>query len=119
VRALRVGPALLLGIALAIAAAGFGALAFTRSRAAPLGRAGPKELRPDLNAAPGRHLLLLPGIGPSRARAIVEERAVRGPFGAARDLDRVRGIGPGTAAALAAYVRVGPRAREGPTGDAP
>jgi competence protein ComEA len=119
VRALRVSPALLLALALAFATAAFGVAAFAESRAGPGGRVGPGALRPDLNASPGRHLLLLPGIGPSRARSIVEDRLLRGPFGAVGDLARVRGIGPGTASALAPFVRLSPRPREGPTGGAP
>lgn len=58
------------------------------------GAEGPGLLRPDLNRSPARHLVLLPGIGPVRARAIVEERARRGPFAGVRDVQRVRGIGP-------------------------
>lgn len=118
-RALRVSPALLLALALAVLTAAFGVAAFAESREGPGGGTGPEALRPDLNASPGRHLLLLPGVGPSRARAIVEDRALRGPFCAVGDLARVRGIGPGTAEALAPFVRLVPRPREGPTGGAP
>jgi len=67
----------------------------------------PRALLPDLNAAPERHLLLLPGIGPARARAIVEERERGGPFASVSDLRRVRGVGPATTAALAPLVRLG------------
>jgi competence protein ComEA len=110
---------LLLALVLAGAAAAFGALAFAASRADPVACLEPVPLLPDLNAAPCRHLLLLPGIGPSRARAIVEDREMRGPFGTVGDVARVRGIGPGTAASLAPLVRAPSRPREGPTGDAP
>ena len=74
----------------------------------------PRPLEPDLNASPARHLLLLPGIGPVRARSIVEERERGGPFAEVADLARVPGIGPGTAAALAGLARAGPVPDAGP-----
>lgn len=42
----------------------------------------------------------LPGIGPSLARRIVEDRRVHGPFGSLEGLQRVRGVGPALAARL-------------------
>ena len=36
----------------------------------------------------------LQGVGPSKARAIVEYREANGPFEAAEDLLKVKGIGP-------------------------
>jgi len=36
----------------------------------------------------------LPGVGPSIAQAIVDERERNGPFRSVDDLERVRGIGP-------------------------
>ncbi len=50
----------------------------------------------DVNRASAELLEELPGIGPSKARAILEERTAHGPFKDAEDLTRVRGIGPGT-----------------------
>ena len=47
----------------------------------------------DPNAAPAEDLELLPGIGPSLAGRIVEERELHGPFRDASDLNRVNGIG--------------------------
>ena len=47
----------------------------------------------------------LPNIGPRRAAAIVAARQQR-PFSSVADLQRVRGIGPRTVAALASWVRV-------------
>ena len=61
----------------------------------PLDRAGPDDL------------LLLPGIGPARAAAIVAERARGGPFAEARALERVPGLGPVTAARLSALLFAG------------
>ncbi|MHC4932783.1 MAG: ComEA family DNA-binding protein [Planctomycetota bacterium] len=68
-------------------------LAIERLR--PLQAARPPEaLVPDVNRSPARHLLLLPGVGPVRAEAIVSERDGCGPFEGLEDLQRVRGIGP-------------------------
>ena len=106
---------MVLALLLAAATAAFGALAFAESRGRPCDLVGPPALLPDLNAAPERHLLLLPGIGPARARAIVEERSRAGPFATVGDLTRVRGIGPGTMSALADLVR----AARAPTGADP
>jgi competence protein ComEA len=54
-----------------------------------------REGRPlDLNRASETDLMLLPGIGPSLARRIVESRAEAGPFPSVEAVDRVRGIGP-------------------------
>ncbi len=56
-----------------------------------------RDLYPiDVNRAEAELLCELPGIGPSKARAILEARAQNGPFRSAEDLTRVRGIGPGT-----------------------
>lgn len=54
----------------------------------------------DPNRAPVVLLRRLPGIGPARARAIVEERISGGPFRGLADLARVPGIGPRTLEAL-------------------
>ncbi|MBX3385802.1 MAG: helix-hairpin-helix domain-containing protein [Phycisphaeraceae bacterium] len=66
-----------------------------------------KALRIDLNAATIAQLELLPGIGPAKARAIVEDRERRGRFGSVEDLDRVAGIGPKTVDRLREHVIVG------------
>lgn len=60
----------------------------------------------DLNSASAEQLATLPGIGPSTATAIVEDRSRNGPFASVDDLDRVPGIGPGRLAALDGLVRV-------------
>ena len=54
----------------------------------------------DLNVATVDQLALLPGVGPSRARAIAEDRERRGPFRSVDDVARVRGIGPRVLASL-------------------
>jgi competence ComEA-like helix-hairpin-helix protein len=53
-----------------------------------------------INRASGRDLEALPGIGPSLAKRIVEEREKSGPFRSPRDLLRVKGIGPKKQAAI-------------------
>ena len=111
VRTARDSPPLVLALFLAVSVPVLGVLAFAGARSRPGARGVPAALLPDLNAAPERHLMLLPGIGPARARAIVEERARGGPFGSVVDLQRVRGIGPATTAALAPLVSGGSPAR--------
>ena len=59
----------------------------------------------NVNAATAAELDLLPGIGPSRAAAIIESREQEGPFRSLKDLERVSGIGPKTSANLGPYVR--------------
>ncbi len=61
--------------------------------------------RLDPNAASEVELRRLPGIGPSRARAIVEERRRR-PFRDTREIQRVAGIGPATYERLAPFLEV-------------
>jgi competence protein ComEA len=64
----------------------------------------------DLNRATAEELELLPGIGPSKAAAIVEDRTRRGPFRTVEDLDRVTGFGPKTVRTLAPHLTVLPHA---------
>jgi len=60
----------------------------------------------DPNRADAVSLETLPGIGPVRARAIIEERRLR-PFAELRDLQRVRGLGPARVGALAPLLALG------------
>ncbi len=53
-----------------------------------------------INRASARDLEALPGIGPSLATRIVEEREKAGPYRCPRDLLRVKGIGPKKQAAI-------------------
>jgi tRNA threonylcarbamoyladenosine biosynthesis protein TsaE len=62
--------------------------------------------RIDANSAPRRLLENLPGVGASRADAIVEARASR-PFGSIHELERVPGIGPATRAKLEPFLSAG------------
>jgi competence protein ComEA len=64
----------------------------------------------NLNTASGDELERLPGIGPSRARAILELRARLKRFARVEDLMRVKGIGRATYRRLRPLVTL-----EGPT----
>ncbi len=60
----------------------------------------------DPNTADTSLLEQLPGIGPSIARAIVEDRQARGPFTDVDELQRVRGIGPATLESLRPFLGI-------------
>ncbi len=47
----------------------------------------------NINSATAEELDALPGVGPSTAQAIIEDREANGPFAAVEDLMRVSGIG--------------------------
>ena len=96
-------------------AAGGLALALVLAALAPVATPGPSAPRPvpahgglrllhgaplDPNREPAPVLALLPGLGPTRAAAVVAGR----PYCALQDLLRVRGIGPGTLRKLAGRV---------------
>lgn len=68
------------------------------------GRFDPTKV--SLNTAPVAVLEQLPGIGPARARAIVEDRRRNGPYSNVDDLRRVRGIGAATVDRLRSLVTV-------------
>lgn len=59
-----------------------------------------------LNTASAQQLARLPAIGPTKARAIVEDRRRHGPFRRLEELTRVRGIGDATVERLRGLVRV-------------
>jgi competence protein ComEA len=65
----------------------------------------------DINGAPASELESLPGIGPSKAAAIVQYRTDHGAFTSVDDLDNVPGIGPSTLASLRDQVTVGKGAK--------
>lgn len=50
----------------------------------------------NINTADVEMLAQLPGIGSTKAQAIVADRAANGPYKSADDLDRVNGIGAAT-----------------------
>ena len=61
----------------------------------------------DVNRAGVTALQAVPGIGPTRASAIVADRAAEGPFESVDALDRVTGIGPATVQRLRPFLTVG------------
>ena len=61
-----------------------------------------------LNTATQAELELLPGIGPTLAVRILEDRQTHGPFRSVDDLQRVRGIGARTVDRLREYATTGP-----------
>jgi competence protein ComEA len=60
----------------------------------------------DLNTATLAQLEELPGVGPSTAQAIIDEREQRGRFGSVEELLDVRGIGPAKLDAIRDLVTV-------------
>ncbi len=59
----------------------------------------------NINTATADQLTLLPGVGPSRADAIIQARQRR-PFRSIQELARVRGIGRATLIRLRPYITV-------------
>ncbi len=66
----------------------------------------------DLNTATVEQLQQLPGIGPVRAKAIVEFREKSGPFQRVEDLLAIRGISKSHFEKLRPYVTVSPPAKK-------
>ena len=60
----------------------------------------------NVNTASAEELSLLPGVGPSRARAIIELRQQRGALKRVEDLLEVKGIGESSLAKLKPYLAV-------------
>ncbi len=60
----------------------------------------------NINTAVATELVRLPGIGPAKAKRIIEFRERRGSFKRVRDLRRVKGIGRKTLRRLAPYLTV-------------
>ena len=60
----------------------------------------------NLNTASLHDLERLPGVGSTRAQAIMDYRQEHGPFRTVDDLLQVSGIGPGTLEELRVYVTV-------------
>lgn len=75
----------------------------------------PLSFRVDVNTADAATLQLLPGVGPSIAQRIIEERQRR-RFDSADDLLRVDGIGPRTAERMTPYIVFTPPLPEGEAG---
>ncbi len=62
----------------------------------------------DLNTADLSDLLTLPGLGVTKAQAILDDRAQNGPFAQTEDVIRVSGIGQATYEKMAPYITVSP-----------
>ncbi len=72
----------------------------------PADNAGDEAHKVSLNRASEAELATLPGIGPARARAIVEDRSRNGNYRTLEELSRVRGIGEATLRRLEGLVEV-------------
>lgn len=101
--ALAFGLALLAGHGTALAAPGTG------------GSGAASTARVNVNTASLDELQALPGIGESRARAIVERRRSQGAFESVEQLAEIRGIGPAMIERLRPLVVVGESGRGGST----
>lgn len=79
------------------------------SDAGPVGGSGAigSDGRLDVNRATVDELVTLPGIGPAKAAAIIQDRERNGPFARPEDLQRVSGIGAATYARIADLITVG------------
>ncbi len=63
--------------------------------------------RLNINTASAQELEILPGIGPVRARAIIDYREKNGPFKIVQEVMEVRGIGDATFEAIRELIFVG------------
>jgi len=77
-------------------------------------RADPElvQFQVDINQADWPELTVLPEIGETLARRIVESRAAQGPFVDLDELQRVRGIGPKTLQQIRPFLRPLPPAAD-------
>ncbi len=83
--------------------AGSPAAAFAQSADAP-----PSGMV-NVNTATAEELELLPGIGPAKAKAILDARRERGGFKSVEELEDVKGIGKGALERLRPFVSVSGR----------
>jgi len=98
-----IGPATLANITPQCETGDGKAAASSAAGAAPAPSAPPTAggSRVNVNTASASALTALPGIGPSKAAAIVADRDANGPFGSCSDLQRVTGVGAATVSAIA------------------
>ncbi|SCX95245.1 ComEA family DNA-binding protein [Nitrosospira sp. Nsp13] len=68
---------------------------------------GPVYAAVNINTATQGELETLRGIGPAKAKAIVDHRKKSGPFKSPGDLEKVNGIGPATMKQLRKDITVG------------
>ena len=66
------------------------------------------QVKIDLNTADAKTLETIPGIGPTKANAIIDYRQTHGLFHTVADLNNVKGIGPVTYSKIAPYVVIMP-----------
>ncbi len=59
----------------------------------------------NINTATAAELELLPGVGPAKARAILEARRENGGFESVDELEEVKGIGPAALERLRPFAR--------------
>jgi competence protein ComEA len=102
----RICAAGLLAVAVMLAAGGEAAAAPGSPPAAAAAAEAAGKV--DVNSASAAELASLPGIGDSKAAAIIAEREKK-PFASVDDLERVRGIGARTVEDLRSKVSVGSR----------
>jgi|SRR3972149_962622 len=80
---------------------------FERAAPGDLGTVKPQPSGPiNINTASALELEALPGIGPSKAAAIVSYRKENGPFKAISEIQNVSGIGPATYAQIKDQIAV-------------
>ena len=72
----------------------------------------------NINTADATLLDTLPGIGPSKAQAIITYRNEHGPFSKIEDIEKVSGIGPSTYADIKPLITVGEAAPSPESSDA-
>ena len=99
-RVAGIGPGLLRVLAPHVAFSG------TRSTSPPSGPPAQAGLPLDLNSATASELDRLPGIGPSRAAAILQYREQHGRFATVDELKQVRGFGQAAISRLQALLTV-------------
>jgi competence protein ComEA len=78
-----------------------------RGRLIEIERAAPQHVafEVDVNSADWPELTVLPNVGETLAKRIVESRREQGPFADLEDLQRVPGIGPKTLEQIRPYLR--------------
>ena len=77
-----------------------------RQQTPPAAQAITAGVKLDLNALSEAELTVVPGIGDSLARAIVERRKSLGGFRSWSEVDRVRGVGPAKVKVLQALTEI-------------
>ena len=95
-----IGPATLANITPLVTFSGTGAAPANATPTANPNEPAQQANAININAASASGLQALPGIGPSKAEAIVADRTANGPFASCSDLERVRGVGPATIAGI-------------------